>query len=78
MDMLISFIITVVGGVLCHYKRKEESPNCMCVQLGDSLFVQMDCSYPFAYWHYSICKSIFQYPQIFCNPLNKTNISSQT
>ena len=34
----------------------------MPVQLGDLFFVPMDCSYPFAYWHYSICRTGLQYP----------------
>ena len=52
--------------MLDHYKRQEESPDCAGTRFGDSFFVQMDCSYPFAYWHYSICRPGLQYaPQKF-------------
>lgn len=41
--------------VLCHHKRKDESPNCVAARFGDSSFVQMDLPFPFAYWHHIIC-----------------------
>ena len=47
--------------VLCHYKRKEESPYCTLLRFGDSFYVHMELSYLFAYRHYSICKNFFQY-----------------
>lgn len=47
--------------MLCHYKRKEESPDCTLLRFGDSFCVLMELSYLFAYRHYSICKNFFQY-----------------
>jgi hypothetical protein len=38
LEYLISFLIAVMAGVACHYKRKEESLNCTGIRLGDSFF----------------------------------------
>lgn len=42
--------------VLCHYKRKEESPECVAAQSGDSFFVHMDVLLHFGHLHYIICR----------------------
>ena len=52
--------------VLCHYKRKEESPDCTLLRFGDSFCVLMELSYLFAYRHYSICKNFWQYAFFYC------------
>jgi hypothetical protein len=41
LEYVISFLFAVAAGIACHYKRKEESPNCIAVQLRDSFFCRI-------------------------------------
>ena len=61
LDFLTSFLIAVLGGVACHYKRKEESLDCIAVRSRDSFLRQRGLLTSFAYRHYSICGNLFQY-----------------
>ena len=84
MEFFISFLVTVLGGVACHYiikwldgddksnnqpggcfatiKEKKNPQMVLPYQSGDSFLLPTWTFYLFfAYWHYSICKNLFQY-----------------